>query len=276
MKKTIGLLGIIALAVIIGFSMAACGEVDPAGDPDGTGGNTSTTSLNGVWVAADNASVKVTVNGNSAVITSMSNVNALWTNAMSKGYVKVGDQYWRNLKSTGTLKWSGQQKNVSYRTSTPNVAEGTVWVDRILTLSADGQTLNSSDSNGGETLTWTRGPNTSLNGVWVADGDTNVKITVSGNSGKISSMSNVNALWTNAMSKGYVKVGDQYWRNLKSTGTSGLTWSGQQKNVSYKTSTPNVAEGTVWVDRIFTMSANGQTLSSSDSKGAETLHWTRQ
>jgi len=62
--------------------------------------------------------------------------------AVNKGYIKVGEAtLWRNLTSTGNLKWSGQELVGIIDTSKPNVSQGTKWVDITITMSENGQTI---------------------------------------------------------------------------------------------------------------------------------------
>ena len=183
--------GIIVLFAIIGFSMTACdngsthtcsfsttwssnatthykqcscGEKidveNHVGNPCSVcgynSGGSSSYSLNGVW---ENTNGKqVTVSGNTAIINSFGSPSTLTLDAINKNYVKIGDQDWRNLTSTGNLTWSGQALIIMFYTSTPNVATGTSWVNCTITMSTNGQTITitGSDSNGAFTETWTR------------------------------------------------------------------------------------------------------------------------
>jgi len=235
-------------------------------------GSSPNTSLDGVWVSGG---IKVTVNGNSGILTEMTNTEALWQSAITKGFVTVGSsQCWRNLTSTGTsgLTWSGQELGVTYNTLSPNVATGTGWINATFTMSSNGQTLTVVKTTG-TTTTYTRQNSFSLDGVWVSGG---IKVTVNSNSGILTEMTNTEALWQSAITKGFVTVGSsQCWRNLTSTGTSGLTWSGQELGVTYNTLSPNVATGTGWIDATFTMSSNGQTLTVVKTTGTTTTY-TRQ
>jgi len=97
-------------------------------------------SLDGVWINEDVGYIH-TINGSAGVISQIYPTNALHTDALNKGYISIGSQVYRNLKSTGNLTWSGQYLMVNYNNSNPNVATSTTWVDCTLTLSADGQTL---------------------------------------------------------------------------------------------------------------------------------------
>jgi hypothetical protein len=231
----------------------------------GTGGNVNT-SLDGVW---ERGGMQVTVSGSTGVYSYLnsSNASSLTLDAINKDYLKIGNQAWRNLTSTGNLTWSGQSFRIQYYTSNPNVAIGTTWGSSTFIMSANGQTLTVDGSE-----TWTRVSTYSLDGVW--EGSNGMRITVVVSTGTITYLGYPSALWTDAVNKNYVKVGDQIWRNLSSTGN--LTWSGQNLRVlSYDS---NVAVGTTWGNCTFTMSANGQTLTAiaADSSGTSTLTYTRQ
>ncbi|GBU29687.1 hypothetical protein R84B8_03260 [Treponema sp. R8-4-B8] len=121
---------LIVTVAVIGFSMVSCKEED---DPP-----VINLSLNGVWTAMGGGLV-TTISGSSGTLTSIGVSSALWQDAVSKGYVKVGSQYFRNLTSTGTLTWSGQVLGVQYYT--PNVAAGTSWLNCTITMSSNGQTF---------------------------------------------------------------------------------------------------------------------------------------
>jgi len=113
-------------------------------------------SLNGNWrIQSSNNqnNVFISFNGGTAVFSELgTNINPpVWQDGKNKGYIKVGDQYCRNLRSTGNLTWSGQVLQVTYNTSNPNVATGTQWVDSTITASTDGSTITFS---GGSTATW--------------------------------------------------------------------------------------------------------------------------
>jgi len=128
---------------------------------------------------------------------------------------------------------------------------------------ADG---NGGGGGGGGTSTY------SLDGVWESSAGT--RVTVSGRTGVISVLGSYSGANQDAINKGLFKIGSQYWRNL--TSTANLTWSGQILIAQYYTSNPNVAIGTTWDNRTFTMSANGQTLTIKDSSGTGTSTWTRK
>jgi hypothetical protein len=99
------------------------------------------------------------------------------------------------------------------------------------------------------------------------------KITITGSTGVFSGFeNNPGALIQDAISKGYYVPGGQALRNITSTGN--FTWSGQHLGVTYYTSSPNVATGTYWGNCTFSLSADGETLTFTDSSGG-TSTWTR-
>jgi hypothetical protein len=106
------------------------------------------TSLDRYWEGTSRLRIKIS--GNTAVLDWIG-TDPTWQDAEKKGFVKVGDQYWRNIKSTGNLKWSGQKLGVRANKSSPNVATGTQWSNFTFTMSADGQTLTQNDGT-----VWTR------------------------------------------------------------------------------------------------------------------------
>jgi len=139
MKKLIKLFGIIAFVAVIGFSMAACKDID------------SSQSINGTWESNNGTGTRVSVSGDKGVIKTLGSYSALWTNAVSKGYVKVGSTFWQDLTRTSDYTWSGKELLVQYNTSSPNVATGTTYSSPFtFTLSADGKTLTTYYT------TWTR------------------------------------------------------------------------------------------------------------------------
>jgi hypothetical protein len=111
---------------------------------------TPTYSLDGVWHDGD---FVITISGNTAVITQLEKTGTgYWQDAINKGYIKVGDQHFRNLTKTGDLTWTSQELTVQY--SAPNVATGkTGWTNCTITMNANGQTFSSSNGN-----TFTRKP----------------------------------------------------------------------------------------------------------------------
>jgi hypothetical protein len=119
---------------------------------------TVNTSLNGVWEITNGK--QITVSGSNATVNRFgTNLSALTQNAREKGYVKVGDQDFRNIISTGNLTWSGQVLVISFNKSSPNVATGTEWRNCTITMNADGRTIDvrfTTEGDGAITETWTR------------------------------------------------------------------------------------------------------------------------
>jgi uncharacterized protein YjdB len=124
-----------------------------------TGSTTQTNySLDGVWKNSNNWIV--TINGNTGIISQIpSTTSAVWIDAINKNYIKTGDQYWKNISSTGNLTWTGQFLAVQFNSSSPNIATGTTYGNCTFTMSADGQTLNEvyTNSDGSSKVnTWSR------------------------------------------------------------------------------------------------------------------------
>ena len=109
------------------------------------------TSLNGVW--GRSGSWQATINGNTGVYSSLTSSDVSFLDAVSKNYIKLGDQAFRNITTTGNLTWSGQYLTITTNTARPNVAIGTAWENCTFTMSADGQTLTVTGTAGSGTLT---------------------------------------------------------------------------------------------------------------------------
>ena len=105
-------------------------------------------SLDGTWVMG---SFVITINGNTAVYTQVGSTNPRSQDAINKGYVSVGGQLFRNLRSTGNLTWSGQELILTGSNSAPNVVTGTRWDNTTITMNADGQSFSTTSG-----ATWTR------------------------------------------------------------------------------------------------------------------------
>jgi len=97
-------------------------------------------TLDGVWVSNNNGNIH-TINGSTGVYTEIPVANTLWRSALSQGFISIGAESYRNLTSSGNLKWTGQNRTVLYNSNNPNVAINTDWVNCTLTLIANGQTL---------------------------------------------------------------------------------------------------------------------------------------
>ena len=244
MKNTIKVLGIIALVALIGFSMAGCKNDD---DDDGISAPSLTASRSG------------TVPVGTTVYFSWNSVSG------ATGYIMYGNV----ITPNGETGWREMERYSSTTTSDSvdfdsDFAGWTVQLS--ITALKNGKESPHSNTvsvtvSGGSTQ-----PSYSLNGVWGTGSGT--QITVSGSTGVLSSISSSNALYNDALNKGYISIGSQIWRNLSSTGN--LTWSGQTLQIRFYTSSPTVATGTNWVNATFTMSANGQTLT------VDGTTWTRR
>ena len=109
-------------------------------------------SLEGSWRLQPSGEIFLSISGNTAVFTDFARNLSIpvWQDAKNKGYIKVGDQYLRNLRSTGNLTWSGQFLSVlgnsnrtvatgtTWNNSNRNVATGTRWTNTTLTMNSNG------------------------------------------------------------------------------------------------------------------------------------------
>ena len=152
--KRNSLLAFIAIAMItvIGFSFTAC-PTDGNNDNGGNPGGKTTYSLDGAWKVNTTDAI-VTITGSTGVITQWQTSNALWQSAKDKGYINIGDQWFKNLTKTDDLTWTGQAIAVTYNTSATNVATGTTWQNCTIVMNANGQTFQSTTSTG--TANYTR------------------------------------------------------------------------------------------------------------------------
>jgi hypothetical protein len=132
---------------------------------ESAGGRASVQTLDGVW---EFDGFQITIKGSTGTYSRMNSSPARYLkDAIDKGFIKVGTQYFRNLKSTGALTWSGQELLFDY---SGNITNKTVWIDCTITLSADGQTLQSKTDHTSLTLTKARqgaSAVSALNGRWV-------------------------------------------------------------------------------------------------------------
>ena len=111
---------------------------------------TINTSLDGVW--ENQSGQQVTVSGSTGVRTRMPSTPVpLISDAISKGFIKgIGDQNWRNIRSTGNLTWSVEILGIDFDRARPNIATGASYRSFTITMSADGRTLT---DNSGTTYT---------------------------------------------------------------------------------------------------------------------------
>ena len=238
--------------------MALIALAMPAG---GLSAQSAVPSLDGVWQA--NNGHAVNINGGAAVSLQLSS-GALWRDAIGKGYVKLGDQIFRNIvRGSANLQWSCQELSIEFRASAPTVATGVRWENRTITMTANGQSIQVGNttyyrSNSQPVVS---SATAAINGVWESSpyGHT-FRISNEVGDGRIAVYAeiSVQTRWQDAIFKGYIKVGDQKLRNLSRTGD--LTWTGQDLDLTYDASAPDVATGVIWRDCTVSISADGQTL----------------
>jgi len=153
-------------------------------------------------------------------------------------------------KSLGT--WTGQELVVALGSG--NVS----WNNVTITLNADGQTFKVN----GDNRNWTRTTTYSLDGVWQREGGGHI-VTINGSTGVFTQIESSSA-WQTAVSKGYISVGSEKFRNLTKTGD--LTWTGQELVVA-------LGSGNVsWNNVTITLNADGQTF----RIGGDSRNWIRQ
>jgi hypothetical protein len=139
-----------------------------------TNNRASVQTLDGVWESS--GVMQITISGSTGVLNRLDTgrIGGYTKDAMDKGLLKLGDLYWRNLKSTGASTWSGQELLIASRGDT---ALNTEWVDSTLTLSADGQTLQSKTQKTSYTFTKSKqgaATASALNGRWVDSGNSEI------------------------------------------------------------------------------------------------------
>jgi hypothetical protein len=130
MKSLFKTLGIIAIAAVIGFSMTACPLL-------------FNYSLEGTWEASDY--VTVTISGSTGVLTAVD--DALYVDAVNRGFIRIGGTKFRNLTKTDDYTWEGEELTVTSNDNNPNVALATQWEDTTLTISVDGQSFQRNTPN---------------------------------------------------------------------------------------------------------------------------------
>ena len=249
MKNTIKVLGIIALAAVIGFSMAGCG----GGDDD------STNPQSGGGTALDAPSLSVRLAGKTLYFN--------WT--------PVSGASWYKLYITVRVGGESATRNVDNITITafdvdwwePDFVGVTFdfWVAAFTSNGREGAWSNV------QTITVTDIPTqitTSLNGVWEltrrtgtsvvsgTPGNQNEQITISGNTARFTRSSN-SPCSQDAARKGFLRVGDVVWQNITK---SGNTWTAQTLEILVRTKTPDVAAVTTVANSTLTLSSDGRTL----------------
>jgi len=95
-----------------------------------------TATLNGDW---DRGDIVVTFINGDGVFTVI-NSNSGWERVRENGDIKVGDKKFRNIKKSGDLKWTGEERN--YNTATYRAGD---WKNCTITMDADGQNIRVDD-----------------------------------------------------------------------------------------------------------------------------------
>jgi len=116
---------------------------DASQGASGGGTTNSGATLNGAWQVG--IGTIITIDGSTGVFTQIVGSGRL-QDAVNKGFISVGSQYFRNLRKTGDLTWSGQELSIIRETSTPDIAAGVDYINTTITLSADGQSFQSSSA----------------------------------------------------------------------------------------------------------------------------------
>jgi len=114
----------------------------------------TTYSLNGVWETSWGE--VVTISGNTGVTTHFGTVGPLTQDAISKNYLTIGGQAFKNLNNTSGLTWTGEMNGINYNNSAPNVAIGSSFRDCTITMSANGQSFTANVPSVNYTVTYTR------------------------------------------------------------------------------------------------------------------------
>ena len=146
------IIGVMAFAQRVGDSVQLDGKPYIVESVSGDRVVLQRASLDGVWRNAATGRVTA-INGSSGTINSIDSSSGLYQDAVNKGYIKVGDQEFRNLRSTGNLTWSGQVLKADGFANNPNTATGASYANGTLTLSADGRTMTVTLAAGSATYT---------------------------------------------------------------------------------------------------------------------------
>jgi hypothetical protein len=100
---------------------------------------TPTYSLSGSWQNTDGFTVYFS-GSSTGTITQFGSWSVI-QDAVSKGYVHIGDQAFKNLTQTGERTWEGETLGFRYNKNVPNVCNGTSWNATKITMSTDAQTF---------------------------------------------------------------------------------------------------------------------------------------
>jgi len=135
MKNYLKFFALVTLFVTIGLLTVSCGD-------EGNSHNV----LSGVW---EGDGIVVTIFKESyGEFTQI--YSGGWAQAKNRGYVRTGDQKFRNIKPSGDLKWSGQL--LSYNPST----YATSWYNCTFTIHSNGQLQTYAPGTGNIYVTYTR------------------------------------------------------------------------------------------------------------------------
>jgi len=265
MKNFFRILGVIAIVLVIGFTMASCGDGGDGGDDDGDGngngggstggGGNTDISLNGAWVrvsdsgeVSSNGTVDTIIDGNAY----FTKIEGGWQKVMEKGGIKIGSLHYRNITKTGDRTWSAQAQ--TYNQSTFVLLD---WVNGTITLSADGQSFVGDFTSGGSTkATYNRVQSNELEGAWVRvsdSGSVNSNGTVDTIIGNTAYFTKIEGAWQKVMENGWINIGSPHYKIISKTGDR--TWSAQAQ--TFNQSTYVLLD---WVNGTITLSADGQSF----------------
>jgi len=278
MKNMVKLFGLIALALVMGFSFAGCGG-DPGGPPGGPGGSGETVVLLGTWVhqqTSPNSFVVLEFTQNQLItITNGTAVTTYYTE--NEGEIKTGassgsldevfcDSY--EIES-GTLTLEGGESDTLYPSMVfykVNAFAAEQWKDGVITSGSKGQVWYS--FNVAEETAYS---------VWWNDGlETNSTATNGGNGVKTldiyasayykdgsAAFASADTAWATATSftpdadgTVYVKVTPS---TLNGTGTFGIVYSTgtDRPTLSFNPPSPIPLSANQWKDGEITAASNG-------------------
>jgi hypothetical protein len=97
---------------------------------------TTNRSLNGIWDRGDGNTISIIDSNGYFTI-----IDSDWQKVQNNGDIKIGRGKFRNIKSTGNLKWSAQE--LTHDTSTYRIRN---WSNCTITMASDGNTFTSYNS----------------------------------------------------------------------------------------------------------------------------------
>jgi hypothetical protein len=251
---SVRLFGVIALAAIIGFSMAACKDEEDE-----------------IFLTAPTGFTATAYTPTDIIVT----WNAV---AGASGYNVYASLY----SSSGFQLLGSTQKTAE---NCYNASPNTTYYFKVAAYNANGEGPMSN------VVYATTSGYYSLDGVWehtrstgdiatgVTPGTQSTQITVSGSTGRLTRRS-FSPVEQDAINKGYYNINSIMWRNLTSNGN--LNWSGEEFYILVRANAPNVVSATVWVNCTITMNPDGRTItlagswSYEGSSGSYNETWTRK